>query len=86
MQDALILHLVPIVKEQFNASLQQQPVSQVASIDWVEAAVREVAQSLAQSMLEAWTRALEQVALDVGSSCPECRRPRVCAVATRAPS
>ena len=68
MQDALITHLAPIVKKQFQASLKQRPMSQVASIDWVEAAVREVTQSLGHSMLEAWTRVLEQVALDVGSS------------------
>ena len=43
MQDVLV-HLVPIVKERFRAGVQRHPLAQIASIDWVEAVIREVTQ------------------------------------------
>jgi hypothetical protein len=57
----------------------------VVSVDWVEAVVRNVVQSLGQGMLEAWTKALESVALEVGSLCPACGQPRKCKRRSRHP-
>jgi len=69
---------IPIVQEEFLVHLRQQPMVHVVSVDWVEAVVHKVVQSLGQAMLEAWTKALESVALEMGWLCPACEKPRRC--------
>lgn len=78
MQDALIAHLTAVVKDEFEELYRQSPVVQLTSIDWAEGVIRPTMRALAHAAIQAWGDALEQLALDMGATCPSCGKTRKC--------
>jgi hypothetical protein len=74
----LITDLQAFVKERIESDLRQQLLSEVVSVDWMEAYAQRVVKALAGAVFEAWKVVLEVLAKELALPCPGCGRPRKC--------
>lgn len=77
-ESELIAALRGAVKENVEAFLVHQPTGEVVSLDWIQGLCRRVLPPLAESLFEAWTEELTDMAKEVGLTCPNCSKPRKC--------
>ena len=77
-ESELIAVLRGAVKENVEAFLAHQLPGEVACKDWVQGLCRRVLPPLAESLFEAWTEVLTDMAREVGLTCPQCGKARKC--------
>ena len=77
-ESELIAALQGCVKENVEQFIVHQPTGEVVCKDWVQGLCRRMLPLLAESLFEAWTAVLADMAKQVGLTCPNCGKPRKC--------
>jgi hypothetical protein len=67
-----IARIVDAVKDHARHHFRRLPAPDLVELDGVEAFARELVRQISQSVFEAWTGALEELALSIGRTCPRC--------------
>jgi hypothetical protein len=76
--EELLAKLCEDTKTLLELHLQKQPVAVVASVDAMEALLRQWLAGLGHAMLASWTATIEAIAQRLGGHCPKCGAQRHC--------
>jgi hypothetical protein len=77
-RDELVARVRGGVEAEVRAYLEQQPLSQVVSLDWMEALVRALLAALATALFGVWMEVINRLALQIARDCPRCGQARKC--------